>query len=333
MVPKLFLNPFTGSSASNFLAKPDPGTVYVNQVADSDFIIVQPELAELTASEEGLSWFTEVIHKYQSRTVVLLSHDTDLPMQTFFQDRFICFRTSMTVGRSYALEFLTPPVISNFVDVLKRHDSSFPYSKRPTISFVGHVSPLRGLYEVPSALPFQSNSRSITRKSVFGTPINVGLFLRHMALEALKIDSRIELDAVERNQHFAHANSEEQRKWATDYLESMIRNQYVLCIRGAGNYSIRLYETLAAGRIPIIVNTDQYLFRPSEIPWKDVAVWVEMKDIEKIGELVLDYHHSHSRAQLLEIAANNAALHSRYMSASGVREFVSSVLKDIHDLL
>ena len=35
----------------------------------------------------------------------------------------------------------------------------------------------------------------------------------------------------------------------------MLASPYILCVRGAGNYSARFYEALALGRIPVLVNT------------------------------------------------------------------------------
>ena len=40
------------------------------------------------------------------------------------------------------------------------------------------------------------------------------------------------------------------------YLETLLRSKFVLCPRGAGTGSIRLFETLAAGRVPVILSDD-----------------------------------------------------------------------------
>jgi hypothetical protein len=40
------------------------------------------------------------------------------------------------------------------------------------------------------------------------------------------------------------------------YQETLARSRFVLCPRGRGTSSIRLYETLAAGRVPVIISND-----------------------------------------------------------------------------
>lgn len=328
----LFVKPFPGNTASNLLAKPHHDANLVEDEREADFIIIQPELVELTSTNEGLGWFEREIQTDPSRKVVLFSHDTDLPMRNFFKESFICFRTSMTMGHEYHLEHLIPPIVSRSVEALTEYNLVFPYSKKPTISFVGHVSSKIDYLLGQSQSSYKPRLETSNRESVFGSPVNIGLFLRRIALNVLSRNWRIRLDLIERDQHFAHAGLEKKNAWASQYFDSMVQNQYVLCIRGAGNYSIRLYETMAAGRIPIILNTDQYLFRPDYVPWKENSVWVESRDIHKIDELVLDFHTSRSEAELIRIASDNVDIHSKYMSSPGVRGFVAQVLKEAHAL-
>ena len=40
------------------------------------------------------------------------------------------------------------------------------------------------------------------------------------------------------------------------YQEVLMRSRFVLCPRGRGTSSMRLYETLAAGRVPVIISDE-----------------------------------------------------------------------------
>ena len=40
------------------------------------------------------------------------------------------------------------------------------------------------------------------------------------------------------------------------FAETMFRSKFVLCPRGHGTSSIRLFETLAAGRVPVVISDD-----------------------------------------------------------------------------
>jgi len=61
-------------------------------------------------------------------------------------------------------------------------------------------------------------------------------------------------------------------KLVEDYYRNLERNQYILCNRGAGNFSIRFYQTLASRRIPVLVNTDLSLPFQDRIPWHELIV-------------------------------------------------------------
>lgn len=74
------------------------------------------------------------------------------------------------------------------------------------------------------------------------------------------------------------------------YVDNIINNDYTLCIRGIGNNSVRLYETMCCGRIPIFVNTDCILPFENEIDWKNLCLWIEERDLKNIGNIVSDFH-------------------------------------------
>jgi hypothetical protein len=58
-----------------------------------------------------------------------------------------------------------------------------------------------------------------------------------------------------------------------DFWENMQQNQFALAPRGAGNFSMRFYQALSVGRIPVLINTDMALPFSDLIPWKDFIVF------------------------------------------------------------
>ena len=64
----------------------------------------------------------------------------------------------------------------------------------------------------------------------------------------------------------------------------MGRSKFVLCPAGAGPASFRIFETLSAGRVPVILS-DLWV-PPSGPAWKDCAVFVKERDVDKIGGIL-----------------------------------------------
>lgn len=69
-----------------------------------------------------------------------------------------------------------------------------------------------------------------------------------------------------------------------EYEQNIKNSQFVLCNRGNGNFSMRFYQSLAFGRIPVLVNTDMTLPFANDIPWRDLIVFekTEKRCLEKV---------------------------------------------------
>ncbi len=76
-----------------------------------------------------------------------------------------------------------------------------------------------------------------------------------------------------------------------EYIENLKCCDFVLCCRGAGNFSYRLYETLSVGRIPIIIDTDNTLPCDDVIDWNKFIITTSDNinaDIEKWWDSIDD---------------------------------------------
>jgi hypothetical protein len=91
------------------------------------------------------------------------------------------------------------------------------------------------------------------------------------------------------------------RETRRQFLDNMLNSDYILCSRGAGNYSIRLYETLCLGRIPVFINTDCVLPFERWIDWKQYCVWIEEKDVPHISKRIMEFHERLSPQQFQDL--------------------------------
>ncbi len=70
------------------------------------------------------------------------------------------------------------------------------------------------------------------------------------------------------------------------YANVLRRSKFVLCPRGSGTSSIRLFETLRAGRVPIIIS-DQWV-APEGPDWSSCSLQVRERNIAAIEKLALE---------------------------------------------
>ena len=80
--------------------------------------------------------------------------------------------------------------------------------------------------------------------------------IRYEILSILNNSNKIKTNFIIRKSFWADAEMTKDEA-RIDYLLNLINNAFTICIRGAGNFSYRLYETLMMGRIPLIINTNQ----------------------------------------------------------------------------
>jgi hypothetical protein len=75
-----------------------------------------------------------------------------------------------------------------------------------------------------------------------------------------------------------------------DFLDNLDGTDYALCARGLANCSIRFYEAISLGRIPLFVNTQCVLPYDWLVDWDQACVRVEEADLPRLGGILRDHH-------------------------------------------
>jgi hypothetical protein len=68
------------------------------------------------------------------------------------------------------------------------------------------------------------------------------------------------------------------------YANFLRKTRFILCPRGYGVGSVRLFETLKAGRVPVIIS-DGYVL-PSGIDWNNCSIRIKEREIRSIPEVI-----------------------------------------------
>jgi hypothetical protein len=148
-----------------------------------------------------------------------------------------------------------------------------------------------------------------------------GLILRAKALRALRRTRGIQTQFVTRQSYWAGARGKyKETSKAKEagpravFWNNVVNSDYTLCIRGGGNFSYRFYEVLAAGRVPLFVNTKCVLPFDDEIDWKKHVVWVEENQLNSAGEILKDFNAKLTPESFIELQNENRGLWERYLS-------------------
>lgn len=85
------------------------------------------------------------------------------------------------------------------------------------------------------------------------------------------------------------------------YVEEILASQFVLCPRGLGPASHRLFETMALGRVPVILSDDWVA--PSGPDWAAFSLRVRESEIDRLPEML---RANADRAESMGCAARQA---------------------------
>lgn len=147
------------------------------------------------------------------------------------------------------------------------------------------------------------------------------LFVRARALAALERQDAVRTSIVVRGSggggswgDFDHA------AWSVargEYLDNMRESDYVLCTRGDGNWSVRYYEAMCMGRIPVVVDTDLVMPYDWLVDWRRYGVWLDRSEVPAIGERVTAFHDSLTDGEFADLQRECRELWERYFSPLG----------------
>jgi hypothetical protein len=264
----------------------------LTELEDSE-VAVFPQNWESAGDEAGglAEQFTAVCVDAGKPAVFFSGSDSTEPLPV----DAVTFRTSILRSERRANEFALPAWSEDFLErYLGGELQPRRRNVRPVVGFCGNT--LGGL---PAATRVE---RLLRRTPEPQASHLTGERPRTRALRALGSERRIETNFVLRGDFLAGAHGDPAALVETrsEYVQNMQQSDYILCVRGIGNFSYRLYETLSLGRIPVFVDTECVLPLEFEVDWRDHCVWVEEDEIDVIGDRILAFHESVSDAEFEE---------------------------------
>lgn len=246
--------------------------------------------------------------RYNKKIIAVYIRDNAKPLPA---EHAIVFRASLTASGRQRNEFAFP---ANGLS-LQANNQSFPqflpWQEKPVVGFRGQSGPLQLPWNVDWRNRFNLLAQQWRWKKRCPIQYNFGYLHRRNALMYLKKNKGVTL-----NYFITTPKDIFDPKSRMAYEASMLGNPYSLCVSGHGNYSFRLYETMAAGRIPLFVNTDCVLPLEEIIDYKSLFVWVESNEIHHITEKLLQFHQQHSDIAFENLQQHIQQIWIHYLSAN-----------------
>jgi hypothetical protein len=231
----------------------------------------------------------------------------------------VSFRRS----RRTAHQFAHPSLFNDYLEQYRNGQLAVrPKGPKPVIGFCGQgASRLHRLtLWTLRNLALQAHDR-LVRQPYEPPPLIPHIFLRARVLALLSKSARVETKFLIRDKYMGGARGVDRKDpfstMKLEYVDNIRDTDYTVCIRGTGNYSMRFYETLCLGRIPVFIDTDCVLPFDSTLDWKRYCVWVDQSEIPFVAEKVADFHAGLSQDDFVELQHACRKLWEEWLSAGG----------------
>lgn len=192
-----------------------------------------------------------------------------------------------------------------YVDsIWKRHNTPFTPRQKQDKAVVGFCGFARPVHRGNPLKRLIYHSRMLVDQGWTGVSPYKGQAIRYKALQRLQKSALIDTNLIIRDQSFFGIGQDQQelrKQHQQEFFQNIAESDYVLCCRGSANYSVRFFEVLCCGRIPVFINTDCVLPYEDEIDWKRYCVWVEESELAQIDEKVAEFHERLSPAEFVDL--------------------------------
>ncbi len=221
------------------------------------------------------------------RTLVVVNHDSIGPLPV--SGPMVVLRTSLDRRTRAPWEFALPAWHENIVDThLSGRLPLREYRSKPVVSFCGMAAqtgaPLKRRMKLAAMQALQRLGHY--------WPHNDGIYLRQLAMSHLNASRRVETSFIVRDAYFGGTELDPTVKprVRADYIRNILESDYVLCVRGWGNFSFRFFEAMSLGRTPVLIDTDCVLPLDFVHCYKSLCVIVPEDKVHQVDQRVSEFH-------------------------------------------
>lgn len=267
-----------------------------------------------TIPQKGyLSQFNELYELAKAQNKKLLVYTGGDYGTTFNDEAIITWRNAGFKSANNSQTMVVPAFMN---DPLERNDLTLnihDYKDQPQISFTGFAnSSILESLRVSLSTIKGNFKRLLNKDKSDAQSIYNAAGKRYSYLKQLELDSVIQTDFIYRDKYRAGAVNELQREQTTtEFFQNLNNSPYTFCLRGAGNFSVRFYEALALGKIPVLVDTDVQLPLEKVIDW-DLHICRVQVD-QDISKALLEFHQAHHSDSFIDLQKSNRLLYENYL--------------------
>lgn len=268
----------------------------------------------------------EILRKENDEVVVLLPFTTELFLE----------EPDLTIMFSGYTSWYDPERVKIIPYVWQPPQSPIPelkelkWTRKPDLSvgFLGRSHDDRKIVRIAGYLPnyfkqqlLKGRHLNYVYKSRYKKIPNLLAWMPCVArMEAVR---KLEATGLKKDivRHIYTASSDDHK----NYQNHMLRNTYVLCPRGYENFSFRFYETLAYGRIPVLIDTDTVL--PPNVNWDELCVRVPYEKMNDLENIIRNDYETKTESEFIERQEKAIKVMEELKQMSWLEDIIEEIAK------
>lgn len=305
------------------------GIKYVDTLQEADFVLIPQAIKRLTPA--WLSYLDTVEASVRGsglRIIVFVGGDLGHKVHLERKNIIVCKGTAYASGMM-PNEILFP----GYAEDLGEEYDVQPRAKGalPTVSFCGYAGfpNWRSFFRYFVKNFLLDVCAAVTRKPLYRA-FKRGIYFRRTAMRYLTMNPRIRTSFVIRDS-FSGVNLKDPKSARDEYIRNMMQSDFVLCPKGDGNYSIRFFEALSLGRIPILIDTDIVLPLEKSIDYSKFVIRIPHTDLSRIGDIIADFFEAIPEADFIKMQLEARSAFKKYLRYDSFFNTLLPVLKREND--
>lgn len=109
-----------------------------------------------------------------------------------------------------------------------------------------------------------------------------------------------------------------------DFKKNILESHFTICNRGVGNFSMRFYQVMSLGRIPVLIDSDMIFPFENEINWNDLII-KSKNEIELVSKIE-KFWISKSNEEIIELQLKCKKVFREHLSPKGFGEKITPFL-------
>ncbi|MEK7179042.1 MAG: exostosin family protein [Patescibacteria group bacterium] len=280
----------------------------VSDPAEADFLLFPHKYSFLRKIPKNdahllLSHFVMLAEKYKKKILIFAMADSDkhidVPHSLIFRYSQYGYkqRENEIIIPPYALHFRSPGLAA-YREKTWKHIILHGKSEKSTISFCGWAG-FSGFYPrlMYGLQILSADIKFYLFRDKHAKLHKAGIYFRRKAMRALKHPSLVNTNFLVRKSFSAQSGLDGKNRINPEVaekesIESIINADFVLAPKGNGNASVRFFEALSLGRLPVLVNTDCVLPLKDHIDYSKFVVSVDYTRISETERAIVDFYAS-----------------------------------------